>query len=224
MTLTEMITRFKILVPSAIDSGVGNAEITDFLNEAVNEINYVTKIFKGKTEWESDVGTQTYQFSSKIPNYSGMAKSGVWYETATANKFLEVIPKSEEWLDNYFSNWRDSANGVPQYYFADGDELTFNTPFNAVRTIRVFHTKLAVAMDSGDNYPWNNLTTEITAFRPMDVAIIDYVRWKIQPSLGKDAKGLLTQAQFSASALSGARKIRRRPDRTSYRSEGRTVR
>lgn len=216
-----MVTRFRILVPAAKKSVVPDSKVHLLLNEGVEEVNQIAKIFKSSTDSNSVASKQTYQLSDDFPNCTGIAKGGVWYKNDNS-KFFRVIPKTREWFDDQLENWWEASDAQPQYYFVEGDDLTFNAPFDAVRSIRLWHLKKTVAMTSGANYPWNNTTTEIIMFRPLDNAIIAYAIREVQNALGKKGDWDKKDTEFQVKIRKGMRRVRRRPDFTSDFAAGMT--
>lgn len=221
MNLTNLRKRFRLHVPSAKVSSVSDDRVDLLLNEGVNEVNLIAQVYKtpndNPSEFTSVVGKQVYKFSEEITDYLGISKGGVWITDDNGNYF-ELIPKTKEWFDDHLDNYWDNSNAIPQYYYIDGDDLVFDSPFSAARTVRIYHLKLATDMDNGNNFPWTNTTTEITAFRPLDKAIVAYAVWQIQPSLGKSAQIQQKEIEFNRAIQLGMRRVRRRRDFTSHES------
>lgn len=219
MTRDELVTRFRLLVPEAKLSVIGNSKVHLLLNEGVEETNQIAKVFKGSTDKNGSVGKQTYKLSEDFPNCAGIDKGGVWVDNDDGKAF-RMIPKTREWFDDNLENWWEASNGYPQYYFVEGDDLTFNTPFDIVRNIRVWHLKKTIPMSSGSNYPWSDSSTEIVKFRPLDNSIISYAIREVQHALGKKGDYAKKDAEFQAKIRRGMRRVRRRPDFTSDHSAG----
>lgn len=214
MNRGQLRTRFRLLEPNAKLSVLSNAKLQLLLDEGVEEVNQIAKIYKGFTDKDGTIGKQTYSLADDFPNFSGMDKGGVWVDDDNSKKF-RMIPKTREWFDDNFSNWWEASNAYPQYYFQEGDDLTFNTPFDSAREIRVWHLLKTTSMSSDSNHPWNNSATQIQALRPLDNAIIAYAIREVQRSLGKKGDYVARDAEFQAKVRRGMIRVRRRPDLTS---------
>jgi len=211
MNRGQLKARFKLLVPSAKKSAVPTATLELLLDEGVEQVNQVAKIFKIETDFNSEVGKQTYKLSEDVPNYSGIAKGGVWIDDSNS-KAVRAFPKTREWFDDNFQNWWEASNAIPQYYFIEGDDLTFETPYSAVRNIRIWHLRKTVSMSSDTRFPWSNGSIEIVAFRPLDNAIVAYAIREVQHALGKSGDWAAKNAEYRAKLILGMRRVRRRPD------------
>jgi len=227
MTLGQLRARFRARVPSAKSAGITNTTMNNLLNEGVDEVNLIAKVYNKSngSEFESTINKQTYSISKDavISDYLAIGKSGIWFEKSDGT-FERLIPKTRVWFDDNIRNWREASAGDPQFYYVEGDEIGFDVPFSASRTLRVFHLLKSIAMDSDDNYPWVNTTTEVTALMAMDNAIVAYARWQVQPALGKDKNGVLTEQQFQKEALASGRKVKARDDYSNYFSNGMSFR
>jgi hypothetical protein len=143
-----------------------------------------------------------------------MAKEGVYFKNSSGD-WTEIFPKTRAWLDQINPNWlNDTSVAVPKWYWVEGDELGFHQKPSTAYTLggRVYHLKKATPMDNGDKYPWTNTTSEITAFIPLDDAIIAYAKWRLAPALGQVTEQDLTYREFIAECSKGAKKVNRRPD------------
>jgi len=202
------------MVPSAKKSAISDSKVTTLLNQGCDEVNLLIQIYKGYTEFTSEADTGIYSLASNVPNYLGMSKNGVWWTTASST-LQRLFPKTMKWLDKRKENWRDGASGEPQYYWQEGDDLGFDPTPSAARTVRVYHLMKATPMTTSTKYPFTNGDSEVTAFRPLDDAIVAYARWKVANMLGKDKLGVLTEQEFIEITKRKARQVRRRPDITS---------
>lgn len=220
MKLSEFKFRVKAQTPNIGVSGATDQQICDLLNQACDQINLLTKVYKGTTGGYTDFAVvadqQIYSLSSIAPTYLGMGKEGLYFKDSNG-EWISIIPKTKAWIDERFPGWLNASSvDVPTYYWVDGDELGFypapNTSLSA--GARIYHLKKCTPMDNDDNYPWTNLTTELTALRAMDDAIIAYARWKLSPAIGANFDSDLTYREYMIEVQKGVRLIRRRPDLT----------
>lgn len=213
MTLTQLIQRFRIQVPDAKKSVISDADITTMLNEGVDKVNLIAKIYKGNVLFAMTENDQDYNLSSVASDFVGPDKSPARFLNSDS-QYKKIWPKTRAWMDKKIENWIDAAAGDPQYYWFDGDEFWVYPKPSATRSdgFKLYGLLSAVAMDSGDNYPWNNTVNEIKAFRPMDLAIVAYARWQISPALGKDALGKTDYEGFLKEVNRGMRQVLRRRD------------
>ncbi len=213
MTLNQMIFRFRVMVPDAKASVISDADITTMLNEGVDKVNLIAKIFKGSVTFNMTINDPDYNLSTVASRFLAPDKVPARYLTSDS-KYKKIWPKTRNWIERKIENWLDANAGEPQYYWFDGDEFWVHPKPSATRTngFKLYGLLSAVPMDSGDNYPWTNTTSEIKAFRPMDLAIIAYARWQISPALVKDALGKLDYEGFLEEVNRGMRQVKRRPD------------
>lgn len=229
MTLNQLILRFRILVPDAKTSVISDANVTTMLNEGVDKINLIAKIYKGNVTFTMTENDQDYNLSTVASRFLGPDKVPARFLNSDS-VYKRMWPKSRVWIEKKIENWLDADAGDPQYYWFDGDEFWCHPKPSATRAVgfKLYGLLSAVPMDNGSNYPWTNTTSEIKAFRPMDLAIVAYARWQISPALGKDAKGnnalgALDYKGFLEEVNRGMRQVKRRPDAVSDESYGMKV-
>lgn len=213
MTLTQLINRFRVQVPDAKTSVISNTDLTTILNEAPDKINLIAKIYKGSVTFNMTANDQDYALSEVVPRFLGPARVPARFMNSDGN-YKDMIPKSREWIERKIENWLEASAGDPQYYWLDGDEFWCHPKPSATRTsgFKLYGLLTAVPMTNGSNYPWTNTTSEIKAFRPMDLAIVAYARWQITPALAKAAIGVLDYQGFLTEIKIGVNQVRRRPD------------
>lgn len=204
-----MINRIRRQLPSATVESVSNDDIMTELNIGADECNRYAQIYKGYTEFTSEIGKQVYALSQYVPNYLGIEKSGVWFLVGTSLK--ELFPKTKRWLDLNIRNWKDLGSGEPQWYYVDGNDLLLYPKPSTASTVRIYHLLKATPMDNLNNYPWLNTTTEVTALQPMDKAIIAHARWQLSPAVGK-LEDDPNYSRFLLAVKDAQTQIRRRPD------------
>lgn len=214
MKLSQFRFNIKLQVPGITNTGISDSDLDNLINEGVDDANLLTKVYKGYTDFTLEADTFIFALSEKVPLWLGADKGGLWIQDANG-VLKRIFPKTPEWLNQRIENWRSASSGSQsQYYATDGDDLIIYPPLNEDRAARIYHLKKATPMDNDDNYPWTNTATEITALRPMDDAVIAYVRWKMKNALGKDQAGGLTMEEYHLEASKRAKQVRRRPDLT----------
>ena len=210
MKLTELISRVRRQIPSATVESVSDDIITSELNHGVDECNLLAEVYKSYTEITLTAEKQIYSLSEKVPNYLGIAKNGVWYfNSSGVSKYL--FAKTIRWLDLYMRNWRDLTSGEPQWYWIDGDDLGFFRKPDQANKAWVYHLMKSTPMDSNDNYPWFNKTTE-SIFRPFDNAITAYAVWALSSSVGKENTKSALWQEFIMQLTKATQQVKRRRD------------
>lgn len=211
MICGDMVKRVRSQLPPATIESVAESDIIRELNTGINAVNMLTKVYRGYTEFMTVAGQQIYNLSSVAPLCLKIWKPGVWwYNTNGSSKYL--FRKTMSWLDISIRNWRDSAAGDPNWYWQESDDLGLYTKPATANTVRIYHLSKGTAMDSLDNYPWKNSTTEVVVFQPLDDAIIAYAKWKFAPAVGKEAIEDPRYMEFIRECRKGKAQINARPD------------
>ena len=217
MKLSELIIRAKLTVPSLRDAGLDDTSLTTLLNEACDEANLIARTYKGYTDFNITADTFIYNLSSIAPTFLGSDKRGLWIQDGDGT-WQKIIPKTAKWLDKKFENWRSASSAdIAQYYSIDVDELLIYPPIDEARSSggRLYHLKKATAMGNGDHFPYSGSATELTALKPMDKAIISYIRYLLDPALGRKKDEISSYQVFLSECKIAASQIKRRNDVTS---------
>ena len=224
MTLNEMIARFRVQVPTAKASVISDVNVTTMLNEGVDKVNLLSKIYKGSVLFTMTTNKQSYDLSIVASRFVLPDKVLARFLTS-GSVYRRMWPKTRTWIEKKVENWLAADSGDPQYYWFDGDEFWVHPKPNATRTsgFKLYGLLSAVPMSAGDNYPWTNTASEIKAFRPMDQAIVAYARMQVTPSLGEKDTGGIDYKGFLEEVNRGMRQVKRRPDVSSDESYGMIV-
>lgn len=218
MMLQEMILRVRQQIPSSGSTGdMQDVTIQNVLNQGVVKVNLATRAYKTEVRVTNTPNQQTYSLSSICPGYLTMEKSGVWWFDASGSS-QRMWPKTRRWLDNFIVNWRDQAPvTVPTWYWHDGDELGFypastQQSSNVKKDFLVQYLLRPAPMSGGNNYPWNNGTSELTALACFDDAIIAYAVSKLCPAVfDKEGRNYYDE-QFKNEIKIGLAQVKRQPD------------
>jgi hypothetical protein len=220
MNLPSFLTRCKVKIPAVKASGLADADLTNIINEAVVEVNLITKVYRGYTDFNIVNGLSTYPLSQYVPLFQQMVTAGLWV-SMNGNPpadLVRVIPRTEEWLNKRLPSWRQALpSTLAQYYYQSADNLQVYPPMNAniVKGARLHHTILPTPM-AGNAFPFTGTDVEITALRPLDKAIVEYVRWTLDPALamvnGED-QGYMRFISFCQTAM---KQIKAKPDAINY--------
>jgi hypothetical protein len=186
MTAQDMINRVLRNLPQATSTTISQQSILNELNHGVDQANLVARGYWGTLSYNLPALNSWMEFSlsSCFPRYLGVKKTGLWFFDANGNSKY-IYAKTKRWLDNHILNWRNNqGSSVPTWSYIEGDTWFFY-PFVNVSGCKATIDCLltAVPMTNNTNYPWNNSTTELTAFRPFDDAICAYAIWKIAPAV-----------------------------------------
>lgn len=219
MILGDYLTRCKIKIPAIKGTGISDPDLTTIINEAITEVNLITKVYRGYTNFNIVNGLSTYALSQYVPFFQQIVTAGLWVtQTGLSTNLVRVIPRTEEWLNKRLPSWRSALpSTLAQYYYQSADNLQVYPPMNAniVNGARLHHTILPTPM-AGDAYPFTGTGVEITALRPLDKAVIEYVRWTLDPALalvnGED-QGYMRFISFCQTAM---KQIKAKPDAVNY--------
>lgn len=214
MTLAEFIQRIKLQVPNLGQTGVTDPYLKTLINSAVNAVNALTKVYSGYTDFNIEAEKRTYDLSLIVPSYLGRNKRGLFFKNAT-DLWEDIIPKTEAWLSETHPDYLNASSvAIPDYYFINSDTLGFYPPPSTSKALgaRLYHLKKANPMTNDAHYPFSGTTTEITAFGPLDDAIICYCRWKLNPAYGAVSDTDLRYREFLLECQKGAAQVRRSPD------------
>lgn len=214
MTLGDFIQRIKLQVPNLGQTGVTDAYLRTLINSAVDQVNLLAKVYSGYTDFNIEAEKRIYDLSDVVPLYLGKDKRGLFFKNSE-DKWEDLIPKTEAWLAERYPDYLNATSvDLPEYYYITGDELGFYPPPSTSKTLgaRLYHLKKATAMTNDAHYPFKGTTTEVTAFRPLNDAIIAYCRWKLSPAFGAVTDADLREREFLAECRKGAMQVRRSPD------------
>jgi hypothetical protein len=221
MTLGDFINRIKMAVPNLGETGVTDAYLATLFNQSVNEVNLITKVYSGYTDFDIEANKRIYNLSVSVPTYLGTDKRGLFFLLGT--EWQKIDPKTEAYLSENFQAYLNAASvEQPNYYWINGDELGFYPAPSTSRAAgaRLYHLKKATVMGNSAHYPFTGSNTEITVFSALDDAIIDWVNWKLKPAYGAVTDTDLGYRRFLESCRKGAMQIKRRRDLTNSNSTG----
>jgi hypothetical protein len=214
MTASEFVARIKLQAPNLGQSGVTDAYMISLLNTACNAVNALCKVYSGYTDFNIEANKRIYDLSTYVPTYLGRDKRGLFIKDADGN-WNDVIPKSEAWLAERYPDYLNASSvELPEYYYIGGNELGFYPPPSTDRTegARLYHLKKANPMTADGHYPFSGTTSEITAFIPLDDALLAWCRWKLSPAFGAVSDIDLRYREFLIECQKGAAQVRRSPD------------
>lgn len=219
MILNDFLTRCKVKIPAVKTTGLADADLIKIINEAVVEVNLITKVYRGYTNFNIVNGLSLYPLSKYVPLFQQIVTAGLWVTaTGDVKDMVRVIPRTEEWLNKRLPSWRSALpSTLAQYYYQSADNLMVYPPMNAniVNGARLHHTILPTPM-AGDAYPFTGTGIEITALRPLDKAIIEYVRWTLDPALAMVNGEDTGYARFLAFCNTAMKQIKAKSDAINY--------
>lgn len=217
MTLDQFRSMIRLQVPGAKAAVITDANLDILINKGVDDVNSFTQALQGDKQFNAIAEQQEYNISSEVAdNFFMMDEGGIWWNegTTTSPRWKELFPKTDAWLTRYRPQWREEGSGDPEFYIVKRDIIRIIPKPSASLTngFWIYYIKTAPNMTVGENYPFTNTTTEITAFRDLDDAIIDYVRWKLARPLGKDNEGTISEGDYYKNLSTAKLKLNRRPD------------
>ena len=222
MTLDEFRTLIRAYVPGAKISVINNTILTLLINKGVDDVNSFGMLLKKDKQFDVKAEQADYDIFTEIADdFLTMDRPGIWWNagTATSTNWIQLLPKTEKWLDIYHTNWRDESSSDPIYYTGKTGKFTvFPKPDTALTGgFWIYYAKASINMTLGTHFPFTGSTSELTFLRDMDDPIIDYVRWKLQRPLGKEATGIITEKQYKDNRLEKLDLINRRIDISAHR-------
>lgn len=214
MNLGEFVQRIKLQVPNISSTGVTDPYLKTLIHSAVNAVNALCKVYAGYTDFNIEAEKRVYNLSTVCPTYLGRDKRGLFFKDAN-DKWQEVIPKTEAWLASRHPDYLNATSTeLPQYYYIKGDELGFYPPPSTSKALgcRLYHLKKGGQMTQDAHYPFSGTATEISAFVPLDDAVIAWCRWKLNPAYGATTDTDLRYREFLLECQRGSMQVKRSPD------------
>lgn len=222
MIASRLVARVKLQVPNIKETAADDNEILAMLSEACDEVNLRTKVYQGYTDFNIVAEQQIYPLSTNVPLYLGMAKERIQFKNSS-DQWKFVNPKTLSWIEKKYPEYLNATSAaIPQWYWVEGDDVGFHQKPSTTKALgaRLYHLKKANPMTNTDKYPWTGTTTEITALRPMDDAIVAYFKWKYSPAIGAVTDADLREKEFLMECQRSAKQVKRRPDLTGDYSYG----
>jgi len=222
MTLEDFRTLIRAYVPGAKIKVIDNTLLTLLINKGVDDTNSFGKLLDVTKKFNVKAEQAEYDIFSEITaDFLTMDRPGIWWNAGTATKtnWIQMIPKTAKWLDRFQTNWRDEGSGDPIYYFYKNGKFTFHPKPSTTLSngFWLYYSKTSVNMTLSTHFPFTGATDELPHLRDMDDAIIDYVRWKLQRPLGKEAIGVIAKDEYKDTRLEKLGLINRRDDISAHR-------
>jgi hypothetical protein len=174
------------------------------LNEGVKDIAAFTGCLSTNKKFNAVASQGTvanpYIISTVIGNYLTMAGGGLcWNQgTVTVPQWKTLCPRTIEWMNDNKSNWREIADGTPEDYVIDGDNIIITPAPVASLTsgLWLFYGKAPTSMVADSSYPFTGSTVEMTHLSIFDMAIILFARNKISPMFNKVTDANITLLEY----------------------------
>lgn len=214
MTLAEFVQRIKLQVPNLGQTGVKDPYLKTLINSSVNAVNALCKVYSGYTDFNIEAEKRTYELSLSVPTYLGRDKRGLFFKNSS-DDWEDIIPKTEAWLSETHPDYLNASSvTIPDYYFINSDTLGFYPPPSTTKALgaRLYHLKKANPMTNDAHYPFSGTTTEITAFSPLDDAILAWCRFKLSPAYGQASDVDIRYREYINECKIASMQIRRSPD------------
>lgn len=217
MKLSAYLKRIKLEVPNQNQTGIGDNYLTELLNQAVDQVNLLTKVYKTFTDFNIVADKRIYDLSVVAPFYLGTDKRGFFFKNTSDKWDGDVRPKTEAWLSQRYPDYLNASSAaIPRWVWIDGNELGLYPPPSTAKTdgARLFHLRKSIPMSTEDHYPFTGSGVQITAFIALDDAILAYVKWKLAPAFGNVSDVDLREREFIKECRKGAKQVKRRRDLT----------
>lgn len=223
MNRGDLRTRCQLKIPNIKTSGVTPDALNSLINEAVEQVNLLAKVYRGYTDFNIVANQAQYQLSIIAPTFQQMVTAGLWVRNSSTGKLLRVIPRTVEWFNKRLPTWRDATpTNISQYYYREGDDLMLYPAMNANQVAggRIHHTFIPATMNQDSNFPFSGTDKEITSFQPLDRAIVEYVRCELDPSLNQITGEEMRYPSFVNLVNLGMRQIKAKGDAMNYYDVG----
>jgi len=190
------------------------------LNEAVKDIAVYTGCLSANKKFNAVASQGTvanpYIISTVIGNFFTPAGGGIcWNQgTVAVPQWKTLNPRTIEWMNDNKPNWREIAEGTPEDYVIDGDNVIITpAPDTSLASgFWMFYGKAPVTMTASNVYPFTGNTTELTHLSIFDMAIIYYTKNRIAPMFNKETNENLSLAEYMKEREEKWRLITKRDD------------
>lgn len=214
MKLSDFLDRLRLAVANLGVTGAKDPYLITLLNEGCDQVNMLCKAYADYTDFNVVAEKMVYSLALYVPRYLGRDPRGLYIKDSS-DDWKQVKAKTEKHLKKFIPSYLNADSvDQPQYYWIEGDNLGFYPPTSTSKEggARLYHLLKANPMSNDEHYPYSGSTTEITAFKPLDEAIIAYVEWKLKPSYGANTDIDLGYARFIRACQTARRQIKGVPD------------
>lgn len=145
------------------------------------KVNFNAAVFSG-------FGAATYNLNTVAPGFLVPDRQGLWWNSGTVSvpAWKEILPKTEDWMNEYIRNWRDQSAGEPQYWWTKFNNLYVWPGPTAALTSGFEFNYGAAPHDADDDEYYFYGETLYPNFELLDEAIMLFFKWKALGALGKE--------------------------------------
>jgi len=162
--------------------------LTTLLNNGGVDVTKEAKFFPDDNTFNVVADQKEYNITELSSKFLTMEKSGIYFNTGTvaAPVWLQLWPVTRKYMDEHIRDWRNANSGSPQYYFKEGNTITFYpTPEDSLNGgFKAYFYKKPIAMSGTDDYLFEG-TTEISDLIIFDDTVQKYLEWKVSKVLNK---------------------------------------
>lgn len=215
MILTDFRTLIRALVPGAIKTVISDTVMDLLINKGVDEVNVLADALTNTASFTATAEKGEYNiFKEVAKDFIAPGKTGLWWDDGT--QWRQLDSETLKSMNVQYPTWRNDDSGDPRRFYQDGNRLVIH-PKPDTTLVQGFlfddYIQAATKMTDGTHFPFTgNKDEELVMLRPLDDAIIDYVRYRLQVMVGKDQKGVISEQEFLAGTQRKAALIQRRPD------------
>lgn len=206
MTLANLRTLTRAITPGATTGVIpsDNVLLDLILNKGVEEIAAYTACLPTNKKFNAVASqgdaSDPYIISTVIGNYLTVGGGGLWWNqgSVASPQWKKLYPRTIEYLDENRTNWHEIADGTPEDYTIDGDNLYIvPAPVSSLTSgLWLFYSKTPGTMSDATHYAFSGSTTNLTHLSMFDFAIVYYARSKISPMLNKETGENLSYAEY----------------------------
>jgi len=232
MTLSNLRTIARAIVPGAKLAIVSNAVLDLILNRGVRDVAAYTICLKVNSTFNVTAETGEYILSTEVTDFLVPDKPGLWWNrgTAASPDWVKLYPKTLQTIDKDRPTWRDDDSDDPLDYSIEGDILTVvpKPDTTLASGFWLYHGRTPADMTAVGHFTFSGSTTEYANLSIFDDAILAYWEWKAQKIFNKGQDQYkLKETDYKVAREEAFNLFKRRPDISAHRDtrlQGRKIR
>lgn len=215
MKLQEIITVSRLVLPTAQETKVTDANLTFLANEASKSIALKGKLRRVSKSFNLVTTSNEYIVTDIDSDFLNTDSSGLWrYD---GSNFTKLYRTTIENMDYDFRSWRDNSAGTAQKYFIQDNTIFLDrTAATAVTNgLKLYYIKKYSDMIDNEHYPFHKdgaQNVELNQYSDLCWSIIDFIEWQISKALGKDEVVIAKQQIYETNLKNRLTEIGIEPD------------
>ena len=215
MNRTNLKVLARLYVPQSVANAIDDTALNLVLNEGALYVALKTICLKANSVFTVTANTAEYNLNSVVTRFLVPDRSGLYWNAGTAatTNWKQIKPKTIEWLNKNYTNWRDASSSNPQYSYIESNILRLIPTPDTTLTggFWFYFGQKPVAMTDDAHYPFGG-ATEITHLSPLSECVLLYWRWKALDMLDKPERATIAKQLMEAEIVSRWNEIKKRED------------